>query len=351
MNNDELVSIVIPVYNSQLRLAKCLNSLVFQSYKNFEVIVVNDGSTDKSLEIIQSYVNKDNRFKVISIDNHGVSYARNLGIKVCQGEYIGFVDSDDELDVNYIQFLFNAIKLYSSDMAICDLVYSNRENSINFQNNMELSRNTFFDRYVRKYKTSHVIGAPFSKLIRRDIIETNSLCYEVGEHYAEDFCFNMKLYQKVSNISIISDKLYFYYEESIESLSKKNLKNIEYMLQRQQKVILPLINKIEKENRIEDFFDEFVVYFATRDVIILMQNTDKPLKQYLYFKKVISMLDNVSKIKIRNMKLNNKLDNIFLKLYCKFSNTKIRFLLFIMIYAINITINNTYKIRSLFKRR
>src|SRR5699024_165398 len=103
------LSIIVPIYNSEKRLGRCLNSIINQSYKNIEIILVNDGSTDTSLEICNEFKKKDSRVKVINKENEGVALARNDGLLVATGDYIAFVDSDDYLDLTmYENLLFKA---------------------------------------------------------------------------------------------------------------------------------------------------------------------------------------------------------------------------------------------------
>lgn len=110
MNNKDLISVIIPVYNVETYLDKCLNSVVNQSYTNLEIILVNDGSTDRSRDICQKYSSKDARIKMINKENGGLSDARNYGLKNVSGKYVTFVDSDDYLELDYVEYLYNLIK-------------------------------------------------------------------------------------------------------------------------------------------------------------------------------------------------------------------------------------------------
>lgn len=114
------VSVIVPIYNTEKFLKRCLNSLQCQSLKDIEFILVNDGSTDKSLDMMQNYHDKDPRFKIISLDeNQGVSVARNKGIDIATGEYIGFVDSDDYIDNNYYENLSETIEKTKVPISLC----------------------------------------------------------------------------------------------------------------------------------------------------------------------------------------------------------------------------------------
>lgn len=115
-----LISIIVPVYNVEEYLPKCLDSIINQTYKNLEIIVVNDGSTDNSGKICDEYGERDYRIMVIHKANRGVSSSRNIGIKNASGEYILFVDSDDEIEKDYVNVMARAVT--NSD---CDLVISN----------------------------------------------------------------------------------------------------------------------------------------------------------------------------------------------------------------------------------
>lgn len=115
------ISIIIPVYNSEKYLRQCLDSVLNQSFSDFECICVNDGSTDNSLLILQEYANKDKRFKIIDKQNEGVSIARNTGIENAFGEYITFIDSDDWVEIAYLAKLYNFIVDKKIDYVVCNL--------------------------------------------------------------------------------------------------------------------------------------------------------------------------------------------------------------------------------------
>ncbi len=114
------VSLIIPVYNTEKYLRQCLDSVISQTFKEFECICINDGSTDNSLPILQEYINKDIRFKLIDKKNEGVSVARNTGIQNATGKYIVFIDSDDWITKDYIEVLYNTIEKYDCDLVSSD---------------------------------------------------------------------------------------------------------------------------------------------------------------------------------------------------------------------------------------
>ena len=114
--NFPLVSIIVPVYNVEKYLDKCMVSILCQSYKNIEVIIVNDGSTDKSLNICNKWKEKDSRIEMFSQPNKGLSSARNKGLKYAKGEYVLFVDSDDWISINMVDKMVNTFRINKADM-------------------------------------------------------------------------------------------------------------------------------------------------------------------------------------------------------------------------------------------
>ena len=114
----EKITVIVPVYNVEHYLEKCLDSLINQTYKNLEIIVINDGSTDNSGEICQEYAQKDNRIVYIEKENGGLSDARNVGLDKMTGSYVTFIDSDDWVELDYVEILYKKIIEYQADIAV-----------------------------------------------------------------------------------------------------------------------------------------------------------------------------------------------------------------------------------------
>ena len=114
------ISIIIPVYNAEKYISRCLDSVITQDYTNLEIICINDGSKDKSLAILQDYAQKDSRIIVISQSNQGAASARNYGLSVATGKYISFIDADDWVRADYLESLYKLQKSESADMVICE---------------------------------------------------------------------------------------------------------------------------------------------------------------------------------------------------------------------------------------
>lgn len=125
-----LISIIIPVYNVERYLNKCLDSIINQTYKNLEIVLVDDGSTDRSGLICDDYAAKDNRVIVLHKENSGVSEARNIGLKHSTGEFIGFVDGDDYVDRQMYELLLERLESDNSDMAACNYLQVDEEGGV-----------------------------------------------------------------------------------------------------------------------------------------------------------------------------------------------------------------------------
>ena len=123
-----VISVIVPAYNVEKYIRECLVSLVEQTFRDIEIVVVNDGSTDKTAQIIDEFARKDNRIKVITQENQGLSSARNRGIEQARGEYISFVDSDDWVDKDFLEKLYNTILKYNADIS-CASAIRKRKNS------------------------------------------------------------------------------------------------------------------------------------------------------------------------------------------------------------------------------
>ena len=184
---DVKISVVLPVYNVANYLRKCLDSLVNQTFEDFEVICVNDGSTDLSLGILEGYALSDSRFKIISQENKGLSGARNTGIQHVQGNYVLFVDSDDWLEENALEELYNHVKGFDSD--ITTLTTSN----FNYNDVLDIL-----------FKISH---APFNKLYKKSFLDKCS--FPEGLIY-EDLYFFYTVFLNAKKTSVIKEILYNY---------------------------------------------------------------------------------------------------------------------------------------------
>ena len=214
----ELISIIVPIYNTEKYLHECLDSIINQSYTNFEVLLINDGSTDSSGMICQEYAERDSRFRYIEKENGGVSSARNLGLERSGGAYITFIDSDDWVEFNYLEVLYTALKENDTDVAIStykrfaqDGVFylrSYSKENDEFLNIGTRSRDSFLEILPKLGELDHSFYSISSKLIKRKII--GNLLFDEQVSYAEDLNFFFHLYLEVESVVYVRDYTYIY---------------------------------------------------------------------------------------------------------------------------------------------
>lgn len=204
------VSVIVPVFNTEEYLSKCLNSLTNQTLKDIEIICVNDGSTDNSLKILQEYSVKDERIKIINQENKKQGAARNAGMRIATGEYIGFVDSDDWVDLHYFERLYNTAKKYDSDIALATNVRIGK-NKFKLRLNIEWERKytTLQDKIdvCEQWKNP----CPTNKIYRKSFIDKNSIKWPEGV-FCEDKLFTIKAVYYANSIVSVPDVYYYYFQ-------------------------------------------------------------------------------------------------------------------------------------------
>lgn len=208
----DIVSIIVPVYNVEKYLDSCITSILKQSYSNIEVILVNDGSTDNSRFICEKYAEKDNRVKVIHQKNSGPSVARNLGIQASSGKYIQFVDSDDYIDNDMTMRLIQAINNNNDiELVICGYksIYRDRIQEHNTSIKGIYSISDFLSHFGYLYKESF-INSPCNKLYTTKIIKDHNISFREKLDMGEDLLFNLAYIRKCTKINIINNQLYNY---------------------------------------------------------------------------------------------------------------------------------------------
>lgn len=201
------ISIIIPVYNAEKYLSETLDSILNQTFTDFEVIAVNDGSTDSSLDILKLYKNKDKRIRIIDKKNSGVSDARNTGIKNATGEYVCFVDADDILAQEYIEAMFDVVSKYGADMVVCRYVTFRKSNQITYvHGNSDVNQ----VKSVTDLLERGLLTSAWNKLIKKEIIIKNNILYDTNMTFGEDLFFCWKVYLKSNLIYYLDKELYFY---------------------------------------------------------------------------------------------------------------------------------------------
>lgn len=226
--NENKISIIVPVYNVEKYIKKCLDSIVNQTYKNLEIIIINDGSTDDSLSIVEKYQKKDKRILLMNQINQGVSVARNNALKCASGDYIMFIDSDDWLELDTCHKLIDKIEKEKSDIVIFNFIKEFNSKSVknlNYDENFDLSIKENYDKFLSVmiapfYKVKNLkylgLGYAFNKIIKRDCIKNVKFPFEGLCAYNEDIMFYLQLFKNAKIISLSNEFLYHYrvYDQS-----------------------------------------------------------------------------------------------------------------------------------------
>lgn len=201
------ISIIIPIYNAEDYLQECLDSIVMQDFQDFEVLMINDGSTDNSFAIMEKRSKNDNRFRVINQPNGGASSARNKGIKESKGDYICFVDADDKLTTDFLSSMYQKAGLY--DLIITGMQYTDRQ-----EHKDMLQQGEYSIANIGELLTKHLMSICFNsvcaKLFRHDIIIKNNMSFDTHLKYGEDAPFCQTYLSYCKSIYIDGDCKYIY---------------------------------------------------------------------------------------------------------------------------------------------
>lgn len=293
---DFKVTIIIPVYNTEKYIKKCFDSIINQSFSKFEVIVINDGSTDNSAFICDEYAKKDSRFKIYHLKNQGAAKARNSAFDLAKGEYIVFVDSDDWLEVDALKNYIREIERF--DMVIgcsynCyfnndEFLYKNRDYF--YKENKYLTKEEVRKMYV-DIAINGVSHAPHNKMYKRRIIDKYQIRFPDRKKY-EDLAFNNKYIDKINSLSIINSYDYNYRVSNLEDIALKLPTN---MFEIFTEVNNELINLLKSWNVYDDRSDKMLKSKYITEVASCINNTYNPnLKysfkvRYNYIKNVINV--------------------------------------------------------------
>ena len=207
-----LVSIIVPVYNGEKTIERCLRSIQNQSYSNIEVLVVNDGSSDHTDRIIKKYAQRDSRFRYIEKENTGVSDSRNVAMAEAKGDYFQFVDGDDWLVKQATEEFVNTALTYGCDMVISDFyrVCGRRIYTKGHIDAGPVITRMKYAEYMMEAPANFYYGVLWNKFFRADIIRTFALKCSTQLDWCEDFQFNLEYLQYVGKVGVIRKPLYYY---------------------------------------------------------------------------------------------------------------------------------------------
>ena len=229
------ISIIVPVYNVEEYLSNCVESLLNQTFKDFELILVNDGSTDNSLEICKKYKNIDNRIRIVDKNNGGLSSARNAGLDVAKGDYIGFIDSDDYVHPKMYEILYKKIVENNAEISLCNFkkVHNYDKELLKTNENLEQKILTEFMSKIEALEKMDeengvVLIVAWNKLYKRDLFR--NLRYRHGAIHEDEFIVHRILYD-AKKVIYVKEPLYFYMQRDGSIMNNiTKITRVDYLL-------------------------------------------------------------------------------------------------------------------------
>ena len=264
------ISVIIPVYNVERFLKKCLESVINQTLSDLEIICINDGSTDKSLSILNSFAQKDNRIIVINQDNQGQSCARNAGLSIATGKYIGFVDSDDWIDLDFYEKLYKAAKKYDADIAAAGI---KRLRPYKWKYHLKIKNEEYTENTDQKFLLCDVPDKCYvvNKIYKTSELKKYNIIFEPHVFF-EDRCFTAELLVKLKGLVTVPNTYYNYWTNNKSTVKTKSPKKNTDSVYTYNKMIQYL-----KDNNIK-FDQKKIKLFG---LTVLKIKTFKDKKQYL----------------------------------------------------------------------
>ncbi len=321
------VSVIVPVYNADKYIDGCIESIVNQSYKNIEIILVDDGSTDQSAKKLDDWAKKDQRIKAVHKENGGVSSSRNVGLDNAIGEFVMFVDSDDtvtndfvetalfelkERDLDVLSFAFDFVYDENYCVSACDKIslfvdFANKKNLVEF-----------LLRYISKGEFSYCV---WNRIYKRSIIEERSLRFDVDKSLGEDFLFVLKYLCYAKNFASTSKILYRYTFGVDNSLTESWNKSLDYKIKEANEIANEFIKELNRSRKFEDCKEIFaLIYVAIMQVYIgKIIGDNKKSKLYKNLKKIGNKELIFENFKIVNAKWNSYKESYDFSLNDKFA--------------------------------
>ena len=252
MSTNPLISIVVPVFNVENYISKCIESLTAQTYSNIEIVVVDDGSSDNSLLMCKKIKERDKRIKIICKENGGVSSARNEGIAISSGEYICFVDGDDYVSQDYVEYLYNLCANNSTDISLTTDLFSNYKKRKTKKTKCIVFSGKDAAIYLLCYRIP--IGC-YCKLFKRSFLVNNRILFFDDLIMGEGFNFNFLSFQACNKVAVGNKRIYYYRQDNESSATSRF--SIEKCING-----LKAVNRIRENTIFDDELTQLALDFA-----------------------------------------------------------------------------------------
>ena len=306
---DEIkISVIVPIYNVDKYLEKCINSILNQSLKEIEIILINDGSIDNSHNICKSFEKNDKRIIYINKKNEGCSKTRNLGIFLSRGRYISFIDADDFIENEMYEKMLKRIENENTDICICGITKEDENGK------------KIYIKIPKKYKKiedcyldNSIFGFPVNKLYKTDIIKKNKIYFPEKIHMSEDLVFNFMYFYYVNDISI-EFKEYYHYIYHLNSASNKKVKYYERF------DALDTILEFIKKNHLWNKYKKIIENLLNSTLIEVNYSLleEMKLKKDSYYLTYLKIVKKTEKKYLKKMNIKNKIFLIKRKLRLRF---------------------------------
>lgn len=313
MKDEKLISIIVPIYNVEQYLGECVDSILSQTYKNLEIILVDDGSPDNCGAICDEYAKKDKRIRVIHKENGGLSSARNAGLDVATGEYISFIDSDDYVSEKFIEVLYNLCKKNSADISECDFIKFDDKVEV-IESDIKVEKHSSIEMQKNIYSSECVkTVVVWNKLYKRYIYE--KLRFPEGKINEDEFTTYKAFDSTAKDIVVTNEPLYYYrYNENSIMGRKFNVKRLDVLQAYGERI------EYYRDKNYKDLFEKTVegyqqllkkYFILTKECIVcseeyqrdILKLLKKNYKDYKFLKSVsiISKIKMLTLIKFPNV--------------------------------------------------
>ncbi len=313
----DLISVIVPIYNSGNSLVRCIDSLINQSYSNLEIILVNDGSTDNSLDICNLYKEKDSRIKVVDKMNGGSIDTRLKGIDISKGKYIGFVDSDDYIDKDMYNLLYNSLINNDSDLAVCN-VYKVYNDDKELQNH-GMDNNVFTGVKLEELKSQLLPNKKnngdvikfylCNKLFKKDLLLDNLLEIDKEVSVLDDLTMCFPYIIKAKSISFVEQPCYYYVYNNMSILHFTNYK-------KELTSVYKAINVLKKQCevlRVKYEYDfDFILINVVRHLLSYERDRKLTKEKFIFINEFLK--ENKIHIKLTRFTLSEKIKMALFKL-------------------------------------